>query len=69
MEYCEDIVRREKALIEAGKAEKKKLELRSNYSTLSIKRKRGEMSERIKQGNTNLRFNSPFKMDLSVEEP
>ena len=50
IEYCEDIIKKERALEKAGVASKLKLELRNDYSISKVTNRQRDLSARLKLG-------------------
>lgn len=62
VDYCEDIVRRERANKMATEAEKVKLELRTEYNILKKSKNVGGFSERYRHNLTDVKASAPFEL-------
>ena len=60
VEYCEDVVRRDRAIVKAKEADKKKLSLRNDYDILKKAKNVGGFSERYKFNQTDVKHAGPF---------
>lgn len=67
VDYCEDIVRRERALKMAEEANKKKLELRSDYAVLKKIKNVGGFSERHRHNMTDVKTSAPFELQVPAD--
>lgn len=54
VEFCEDVIKRERAIEANGKYEKEKLSLRNDYTVLKLRKNRLEESQRRRHNQTDV---------------
>lgn len=54
MEFCEKVVRRERAIVEAKKSKEKTIELRNDFSVLKLKKRMQDESDRYTNNMTDI---------------
>ena len=67
IEYCEDIIKKERALEKAGIANKLKLELRNDYSVTKVTNRHKSLSSRLTLGQKEVRQTDPFNLDVTMD--
>lgn len=60
VEFCEKVVRRERAIIESKKSKEKTLELRNDFSVLKLKKRMQDESDRYQSNRIDLTIKQPF---------
>ena len=67
VDYCEDIVKRERAVVDEKRAQKMQVDLRNDYSMLKLHRANLDLDERMRDNKIAIRKSRPFSMDLPVD--
>ena len=62
VDYCEDVVKRDRAIVMAKQAEKAKLALRLDYGLLKRNKDNAGFSERYGMNQTDIKQNAPFEL-------
>lgn len=68
VDYCEDIVKRERALQEMREVDQGRIELRGKHAIQKLKKMKLSQQERFDENQKGRLFMSPFKLQASVQD-